>query len=223
MSRMLKISLKKGREIRNTKKLDEIKKNYGKSMAEEATLKWSELKKSLQEADQKELITLLHDLYKNSVENRRYITARYAKTEDKDKILEAYRKKVINVYYHPRGAASRPHYSVAKKAINDYFEASGDIKGTIDLAFTLVENVMKYINEFSGIDEASRVGGSDMMEKFCELITTEEGKKFYPYFRERLQKLYQDSEDSPYGIGDNLRYYISNLYDFFFEEDLQDN
>lgn len=199
-------------------------------MAEEETLKWSELKKSFQEADQKELINLLHDLYKNSIDNRRFITARYAKTEDENKILEAYRKKVINVYYHPRGTASRPRYSVAKKAINDYSEASGDIKGTMDLALTLVEKVMKYLHDFSGIDEASRAGGSDMMEKFCELGKTEEGQKFYPYFRERLHKLYRDSEDSPYGIGDNLRYYISNLVDDisnpddnFFEEDLCDN
>lgn len=207
-----------------------MRTNCGKSMAEEATLKWSELKKLFQETDQKELINLLHDLYKNSVENRRFITARYAKAGDENKILEAYRKKVINVYYHPRGAASMPRYSVAKKAINDYSEASGDIKGTMDLALTLVENVMKYIREFSGIDEASRVGGSDMMEKFCELGRTEKGQKFYPYFRERLHKLYRDSEDSPYGIGDNLQYYISNLVDDisnpddnFFEEDLQDN
>jgi hypothetical protein len=199
-------------------------------MAEDSTLKWSELKKSLQETNQKELINLLHDLFKNSVDNRRYITARYAKTENESKILEAYRKKVINVYYHPRGAASQPHYSVAKKAVNDYSEASGNIKGTMDLALTLVENVMKYLHEFSGIDEASRVGGSDMIEKFCELGRTEEGQKFYPYFRERLHKLYMDSEDSPYGLGDNLRYYISNLVDDisdpddnFFEEDLQDN
>jgi hypothetical protein len=207
-----------------------MRANSGKSMAEEATLKWSELKKSLQEADPKELINLLHDLYKNSIENRRFITARYAKAEDESKILEAYRKKVINVYYHPRGAASRPRYSVAKKAINDYSEASGDIKGTMDLALTLVENIMRYLHEFSGIDESSYVGGSDMIEKFCELGRTEEGQKYYPYFRERLQKLYRDSEDSPYGIGDNLRYYISNLVDDisspdddFFEEDLQDN
>jgi hypothetical protein len=192
-------------------------------MAEDSTLKWSELKKSLQEADQKEIIKLLHDLYENSIDNRRYITARFAKAEDKNKVLEAYRKRVINVYFHPRGAASRPRYSVAKKAINDYFEASGDIKGTMDLALTLVENIMKYIYEFSGIDEASRVGVSDMMEKVCKLIKTEEGQKFYPYFRERLEKLYGDSEDSPYGTGDNLRYYISNIHDNFLDEDLQDN
>jgi len=167
-----------------------MKTDSGESMAEEATLKWSELKKLFQEADQKELINLLHDLYQNSVENRRYVTARYAKPEDENKILEAYRKKVINVYYPPRGAASRPRYSVAKKAINDYFKASGDIKGTMDLALTLVENVLKYRHEFSGIDEASYVGGADMMEKFSELIRTEEGQKFYPYFRERLQKIY---------------------------------
>ena len=192
-------------------------------MVEDSTLKWSELKKLLQEADQKELIKMLHDLYENSIDNRRYITARYAKAEDKNMILEAYRKRVINVYFHPRGAASRPRYSVAKKAINDYSEASGDIKGTMDLALTLVENIMKYIYEFSGIDEASRVGVSDMMEKFCKLIQTEEGQKFYPYFKERLNKLYRDSEDSPYGPGDNLRYYISNLDDDFFEEESQDN
>ncbi|MDQ1253666.1 MAG: hypothetical protein QG646_2853 [Euryarchaeota archaeon] len=200
-----------------------MRKNSGENMVEDSTLKWSELNKLFQEADPKELITLLHDLYKNSVDNRRYITARYAKVKGGSEILEAYRKRVINVYYHPRGAASRPHYSVAKKAINDYYEASGDIKGTMDLALTLVENVMKYLHEFSGIDEASRVGGSDMMEKFNELIRTEEGQKFYPYFRERLQKLYRDSEDSPYGLGDNLRYYISILDDDFFEEESQDN
>jgi hypothetical protein len=192
-------------------------------MVEDSTLKWTELKKLLQEADQKEIIKLLHDLYEYSIDNRRYITARYAKAEDKNKILEAYRKRVINVYFHPRGAASRPRYSVAKKAISDYSEASGDIKGTMDLALTLVENIIKYANEFSGIDEASYVGGSDMMEKFCELIKTEEGQKYYPYFEERLWKLYRDTKDSPYGPGDNLRYYISSLHDNFLDEDPQDN
>lgn len=199
-----------------------MKVNSGKSMAEEETLKWSELKKSFQEADQKELINLLHDLYKNSIDNRRFITARYAKPENENEILEAYRKKVINVYYPPRGAASKPRYLVAKKAINDYSEASRDIKGTMDLALTLVENVLKYRREFSGIDEKSYVGGSEMMEKVCELIRTEEGQKLYPDFRERLQKIYQDSKNGPYGIA-NIEYCISDLEYDFFEEESQDN
>ena len=199
-----------------------MKTDSGESMAEEATLKWSELKKLFQEADQKELINLLHDLYKNSVENRRYVTARYTKVEGGSEILEAYRKKVINVYYHPRGAASQPRYSVAKKAINDYFEASGDIKGTMDLALTLVETVMKYLYEFSGIDKTSYAGGSEMIEMFCELARTEEGQKFYPYFRERLQKLYRDSKNGPYGIA-TIEYCISDLEYDFFEGELQDN
>jgi hypothetical protein len=95
-----------------------IHQNGGINRVEDSTLKWSELKKLLQEADQRELIKLLHDLYENSIDNRRYISARYAKAEDKNKVLEAYRKRVVNVYFHPRGAASRPRYSVAKKAIN---------------------------------------------------------------------------------------------------------
>jgi|GEM_PF-888680 len=204
--------------------------NSGKNMTEEVTLKWSDLKASLQESDKKELINLLHDLYNNSTENCRYITARYAKTDNESKILEAYRKKVINVYYPPRGAASRPRYSVAKKAINDYSDASGNIKGTMDLVLTLEENIMKYLHEFSGIDKLSYVGGLEMIEIFCELARTEEGRKLYPYFKERLQILYMDSEDIPYGICGNLCYYIFNLVgdisdpdDDFFEEDLQDN
>lgn len=191
-------------------------------MAEEATLKWSELKKLLQDADRKEIIDLVHDLYKQSVDNRRYITARYTKKEENSEILEAYRKKVVNIYFPAGGAASKPRYSVAKKAINDYFRASGDIKGTMDLALTLVENVLEYLREFSGIGEESYVGGSEMMEKFCELIRTEEGQKFYPYFRERLQKIYKDSKNGPYGIA-IIEHYISDLEDDFFEGELQDN
>ncbi|WP_440955250.1 DUF6155 family protein [Methanosarcina sp. Mfa9] len=191
-------------------------------MAEEATLKWSELKKYLQDAGQKELIELVHDLYKQSVDNRRYVTARYTKGEGDSEILEAYRKIVVNVYFPARGAASKPRYSVAKKAINDYSRASGDIRGTMDLAITLVENVLRYIREFSGIGEESYAGGSEMMEKFCKLIKTEEGQKFYPYFRERLQKIYKDSKNGPYGIA-TIEDYISDLEDYFFEGELKDN
>lgn len=191
-------------------------------MAEEATLKWSELKKYLQDAGQKELIELVHELYKQSVDNRRYVTARYTKKEGGSKILEAYRKIVINVYFPARGAASKPRYSVAKKAINDYSRASGDLRGTMDLALTLVENVLEYRRKFSGIDEKSYVGVSEMMEKVCELIRTEEGQKLYPDFRERLQKIYQDSKNGPYGIA-TIEDYISDLEDDFFEGEFQEN
>jgi hypothetical protein len=66
-------------------------------MAKEDSVNWSDLKKLLKGADQEELINLLHDLYKHSVDNRRYITARYVKG-DESRILEAYRKKVITAF-----------------------------------------------------------------------------------------------------------------------------
>ena len=75
-------------------------------MAKEDSVKWSEVEKILQKAEKKELIDLIRDLYKRSADDRRFITARFAKAEESSKILEAYRKKVINVYFHPRGAAS---------------------------------------------------------------------------------------------------------------------
>ncbi|AKB82790.1 Type I restriction-modification system, restriction subunit R [Methanosarcina barkeri 3] len=72
--------------------------NSGKNVTEEATLKWSELKNSLQEADQKELINLLHDLYKDSADNHRFITARYAKKEDERAIMENLTEEELSLF-----------------------------------------------------------------------------------------------------------------------------
>lgn len=185
-------------------------------MAEEATLKWSELKKTFQETDKKELIDLIRELYKYSVDNRRFISARYAKAEDGNAILEAYRKKVVNVYFSPRGVGVI-HYPVAKKSINDYYKASGDVKGTMDLALTLVETVLKFMKGNSGIDRASYDGTIIMLDKFCDLARTQEGRKVYPQFKERVQKLSNDSSKGPYGFGDSIEYHISDLEDEIFE------
>lgn len=62
----------------------------------------------------KELIDLIRDLYKHSVDNRRFVSARYAKAEEGSAILEACLKKVVNVYFSYR-EIGEIHYPVAKK------------------------------------------------------------------------------------------------------------
>jgi len=45
-------------------------------MKKDSDLKWSDLKKSLQKSDEKELINIIRDLYRYSGDNRRYLLAR---------------------------------------------------------------------------------------------------------------------------------------------------
>lgn len=95
-------------------KKEVIRMNSGKTMTE-ATLKWSELKKSLQEADQTELINLLHDLYKNSVDNRRFITARYAKKKVAKELLSKLKAEKLVLDWRKKQQAM----AAVKKEIED--------------------------------------------------------------------------------------------------------
>ena len=89
----------------------------------------------------------------------------------------------------------------------------------MDLALTLVETILKFMNKYSGVDEASYDGASRMLDKFCELAGTEEGRKVNPQFKERAQKLGKYSLEAHYGFGDSINYHISELEDDLFEED----
>jgi hypothetical protein len=45
-------------------------------MEKEDSVKWSDLKKILQDTEKNELVDLIRDLYKRSTDDRRFITAR---------------------------------------------------------------------------------------------------------------------------------------------------
>ena len=51
-------------------------------MKKDSDLKWSDLKKTLQKADEKELINIIRDLYRYSEDNRRYLLARFIDREE---------------------------------------------------------------------------------------------------------------------------------------------
>ena len=124
-------------------------------MAKEDSVKWSDLKKIIQDTDKNELVDLIRDLYKRSADDRRFINSRYMGAMSgglKWKMPEKYREIIVNECFPERGE-EKLRYSVAKKAISDYSKASGDPKGTLDLMFTYVENGVKYTNTYGDIDK----------------------------------------------------------------------
>lgn len=106
-------------------------------------------------------------------------------------------------------------YSVAEKAIDSYSKASGDFEGKMELMFFYVENGVDFTNEYGDIDEKfyDKVGG--MLEKFCTLLKTPEGKTLYPRFKKRLFEIRKKTKGIGWGFGDEVNFRVTYIEDLF--------
>jgi len=181
-------------------------------------LKWSDLKKTLQKADEKELINIIRDLYRYSEDNRRYLLAMFIDTEETPKVMEEYREIIKNEFF-PKKGYGELRYSVAEKAISDYSEASGDFAGKMELMLTYVENGVKYTKEYGDIDEEFYDKIYEMLEQFRALLKTPEGKPLYTGFKQILFKVRDDSEEIAWGFGDAVDILVDDIEEFFEEEE----
>jgi hypothetical protein len=183
-------------------------------MEHDLDLRWFDLKKALQDADKKKLINLIRDLYRLSEENRRYLLAGCMDPKAEPGVLEAYRQIIKNEFFPEKGHGTL-RYSVAEKAIDSYSKASGDFEGKMELMLFYVENGVDFTNEYGDIDEKfyDKVGG--MLEKFCTLLKTPEGKTLYPRFKKRLFEIRKKTKGIGWGFGDEVNFRVTDIEDFF--------
>jgi hypothetical protein len=191
-------------------------------MAKDDSVKWTEVEEILQKAEKKELINLIRELYDHSVGDRMLINSRYlgdGLKKERSKVLEKYRK-IIKEEFLPENAG-KMRISVAERAINDYSNASGDFVGTLDLMHTFVEEGVQFARIFGVISDEFYDSVEGMLERFCELLKTEEGQKYYPLFRERLLKASRDSEGIGWGFEEAIYVQVEDVEEFF-EKDQND-
>lgn len=186
-------------------------------MKKDTDLRWIDLKKELQKANKGEIINLIRDLYRLSEENRRYLLAGCMDTKAEPGILEAYKEIIKNEFFPEKGYGTL-RYAVAEKAINSYFKASGDFAGKMELMLFYVENGADFTNKYGDIDEKfyDKIGG--MLEKFCTLLKTPEGKPLYPRFKRRLFEIRKKTKMIGWGFGDEVNFLVKDIEDFFEEE-----
>lgn len=186
-------------------------------MKTDMDLGWFDLKKNLQKADKKGLITLIQDLYKLSEENRRYLLARCIDSKAEPGILETY-KEIIKNEFFPEKCHGKLRYSVAEKAINIYSKASGDFEGKMELMLFYVENGVDFTNKYGDIDKRFYDKIVGMLEEFCTLLKTPEGRTLYPRFKKRLFEIRKKSKGIGWGFGDEVNFLVKDIEDFFEEE-----
>ncbi len=168
-----------------------------------------DIKKSLQNLEKEEFIQLVKDLYALSKENKSFLSARFDR-DNKDILLE-YKNKVIEPFYPKRGGIGKLQLRPAKNAISDYKKASNDLLGTLDLMLTYVEAGTKFTTEYGYINENFYNSLESVLYDFKNLINTK-SQDYLDYFRERLEKLSQNS-DKGWGYGDTIDEVVGDLLD----------
>lgn len=164
---------------------------------------WSTLRRYLATLDKPALLALVKDLYEAAADNRDFIQARCQARESGGEILEKYRGKIVEQFYPTRGEA-KLKLGEARKAINDYRKATGNVSGTAELLMTYVEQGTEFTHEYGDIDERFYISIESALDELAVLLL-KEARGMYPRLSERLSRVDQLSGDIGWGFHDYIR------------------
>ena len=161
---------------------------------------WSDVKPAVVDLDQKQLLTLVADLYRFSKENQAFFHARFGIGDDP---LAPY-KKTIDECMYPDVYTNKPiQISKAKKAISSYSKAVGDPLGEIELMVFFVECGNNFTVNFGDIDAGFYDALNLMYQRAIQKVLSlpEEQRKG---FRERLERIMTAASGIGWGYYDML-------------------
>ena len=162
---------------------------------------WKDVKQILSKEKSSELLKLIADLYSLNTANKSFIHSRYSITGER---LEPY-KSIISESLYPDIYRDKPiSLSKGRKAIADYFKATKDKKGQIELMVHYLEPGNKFTAEYGDIDE----GFYSSLESMFERIVKELKKQpvvAQENYLERLEEVVRIGSDIGWGYSDNIR------------------
>lgn len=165
---------------------------------------WPNIKGKLEKSQHRDLITLIGELYKLNRDNQRFIAAKWLPTSDA--AIQSY-KHLVRQYISPeiRRGSERIEKAKARKAINDYWKATKDIYGKIDLMLYFVECGTQFTITYGDIDEPFYNSLSSMFTQAIQEIKKLSEDETYENFVYRLRKIIHEAKDIGWGYGDELR------------------
>ena len=161
---------------------------------------WSDLKPSVVNMDQKQLVKLIADLYRLSKDNQAFLHARFGVGDDP---LAPY-KKTIDESMYPDIYSDKPvQIAKAKKAISSYSKAIGDSLGEAELMIFFVECGNNLTVDLGDIDEGFYDAVNGMYRRAIQKVLSlpEEQRGGY---RKRLREIMTSSSDIGWGYHDML-------------------
>jgi len=159
---------------------------------------WKDIKAEIQFKSESELIKLIGDLYTLSEENKTFIHSRYNIGGN-----QPY-KEIISEALYPDFNYNQPiSLSTGRKAVSDYYKATGDKVGQIELMMHYVETGNQFTLDFGDIDEPFYASLESMFNRILKAIDKQPNKIQIKYLK-RLSAVVKSAEGMGWGYYDTL-------------------
>jgi hypothetical protein len=173
-------------------------------MASKKKPTWKDVKVVLVEKEKAELLKLIADLYSSSADNKSFIHSRYSVGGE---TLEPHRS-IISESLYPDVYKNKPiRLSIGKKAISDYFKATKDKAGQLELMVHYLETGNQFTVDFGDIDEQFYSSLESMFER-----TLTELRKQSTDVQEKYVSRLEEVVSSARNIGWGYFDYISDIF-----------
>ncbi len=167
-----------------------------------------QLKKTLAQLDQDQLVELLLDLYRKHKPVKEYLD--FFATPDEGALFDKYGEKVMLSFFPKRG--DNLSLKDGKQAIADFKKLGGSNEKLAELMLIYAENGVRYTLDFGDINEAFYLSIENTYEKALAQMQKE---GILPKFATRAAKLVSDTRNIGWGFHGRLR----NLYHQYYPED----
>ncbi|NMM63079.1 hypothetical protein HBE96_10275 [Clostridium sp. P21] len=169
----------------------------------EHLLSETEVKNILKEKSREELLELLIESYKTIPLLKEYISVKYGSQDNIEKIFEAYKNKIYNVFF-PKNMKIQFKISDAKKAVNEFKKLFSNEKLTIELMLYYVEISIEFTNTYGDINEAFYNSVAAMYEAVVSAINKQDDSEICNNFKERLKAVVDDTNGMGWDFHDEL-------------------
>ncbi len=157
----------------------------------------TELKKTLERFDKKELIRLIIESAKLNKDNMEWLEIELQKPDELPELLKYYKMKISK-------ALDSNDFTAAKKAISDFKKASPDRENLIDLMIYYVEKGTKITLDCGDMYEDFYTKLENVYIDAIKLLNEWGDTKLIEKFRPRMETLVNKTEDVGWGYHDVL-------------------
>ncbi|MEN1970386.1 DUF6155 family protein [Lentibacillus sp. N15] len=164
-------------------------------------MKVPELKKNLKAFDQKELVSVITDLYKLNSDVKDYLTMKFTGEATTMELFERAKKDVRDEFFPDKGFG-KTRLAQAKKAITNFKKLTNDSLRILDLMLYYVEVGTEFTNTYGDIDETFYYSMESMYMKV--IAACEKDETVFKQFNDRLYAIVEDTDGMGWGFHDNL-------------------
>ena len=161
---------------------------------------WRSTRTVLADKSKTELLKLISDLYASSSDNRNFIHARCSVGSGG---LDEYKKIISDSVYPDVYNNERIKLSVGKKAITDYFKATKDEIGKLELMLHYLEAGNNFTLDFGDIDERFYSSLESMFSNILSLLKKQNANTQRNILT-RLREVVSSSQNIGWGYHDSI-------------------